>query len=77
MNHFLRVWIYLNKRNMEIIRVKEVQAALNSFALQGFPDAHKLTKRLLKLVSLSLTVATFRSSTHIREISSTHQTNER
>lgn len=76
-NHFLKIWIYLNKRNMETIIVKEVQAALRSFAHQGFPDAHKLTKRLLKLVSSSLTFATFRSTAHIREISSIHQTNER
>jgi len=76
-NHFLRVWIYLNKRDMEIISVKEVQAALGSFALQGFPEAHKLTKRLLKLVSSFLTVSTFGLSAHSREISSTHQTNEK
>ncbi len=50
-DHFLRIWIYLNKRILEIVSVKEVQAALRSFALQGFPDAHKLAKRLLKLVS--------------------------
>jgi len=57
--------------------VKEVQAALRSFALQGFPEAHKLTKRLLKLVSSFLTVSTFGLSAHRREISSTHQTNEK
>lgn len=76
-NHFLTIWVHLNKRNMEVISVKEVQAALRNLALEGFPDAHKLTKYLFKLVSSFLTIATFNLSAYVRQCSSTHQTNER
>jgi len=60
-NHFLRIWIYLNKRIMEVVYVKEVQAALRSLALQGFPDAPKLAKRFPKQVSANFYIQ-FKSS---------------
>jgi len=76
-NHFLRIWIYLNKRFMKIVYLKAVQAALKSLALQGFPDAPKLAKCFLKQVSSFLIVSTGDFSAHSRKFSSNRQTNGR